>query len=101
MENANAKPDSASTATEEEENPNNISNGDAAAAVNCARRTPFTDLSQVDADLALARTLQEQVSCFSLTVAHQFLLERYSVSQFRPCSCFPTIRVWILYMYVV
>lgn len=24
-------------------------------------RTPFTDLSQVDADLALARTLQEQV----------------------------------------
>lgn len=25
------------------------------------RRRPFTDLSQVDADLALARTLQEQV----------------------------------------
>lgn len=25
-------------------------------------RTPFTNLSQVDADLALARTLQEQVS---------------------------------------
>lgn len=24
-------------------------------------RTPFTDLSQIDADLALARTLQEQV----------------------------------------
>jgi E3 ubiquitin-protein ligase BIG BROTHER-like protein len=27
-------------------------------------RTPFTNLSQVDADLALARTLQEQVSFF-------------------------------------
>jgi len=27
-------------------------------------RTPFTNLSQVDADLALARTLQEQVSLF-------------------------------------
>lgn len=26
-----------------------------------SRRTPFTDLSQIDADLALARTLQEQV----------------------------------------
>lgn len=29
-------------------------------------RTPFTDLSQVDADLALARTLQEQVSIYIL-----------------------------------
>lgn len=29
-----------------------------------SRRTPFTNLSQVDADLALARTLQEQVSLF-------------------------------------
>ena len=27
-------------------------------------RTPFTNLSQVDADLALARTLQEQVLTF-------------------------------------
>lgn len=36
----------------------------AAAAATAARsssRTPFTNLSQVDADLALARTLQEQV----------------------------------------
>lgn len=28
-------------------------------------RTPFTNLSQVDADLALARTLQEQVKIFN------------------------------------
>lgn len=28
------------------------------------QRTPFTNLSQVDADLALARTLQEQVFPF-------------------------------------
>lgn len=30
-------------------------------------RTPFTNLSQVDADLALARTLQEQVILLWLT----------------------------------
>ena len=30
-------------------------------------RTPFTNLSQVDADLALARTLQEQVLKLSLS----------------------------------
>jgi len=36
---------------------------DVAAAVSRqSSRTPFTNLSQVDADLALARTLQEQVS---------------------------------------
>ena len=38
-------------------------------------RTPFTSLSQVDADLALARTLQEQVrflSCFSFGVQYSF-----------------------------
>ncbi|POO03533.1 43kDa postsynaptic protein [Trema orientale] len=33
----------------------------AAAAARSSSRTPFTNLSQVDADLALARTLQEQV----------------------------------------
>lgn len=43
-------------------------NGEPDAALHqpgASRRTPFTDLSQVDADLALARTLQDQVS-FSL-----------------------------------
>uniref|UniRef100_A0A3Q7FFI6 RING-type domain-containing protein n=1 Tax=Solanum lycopersicum TaxID=4081 RepID=A0A3Q7FFI6_SOLLC len=57
-------------------NPNG-SDGDASLQVNAngepdaalhqpgaSRRTPFTDLSQVDADLALARTLQDQDSIF-------------------------------------
>lgn len=77
MENANSKPDSTTTNNNAcigaEENPSdnnnnnnsnnnssNPSNGDDAGNRN--RRTPFTDLNQVDADLALARTLQEQVS---------------------------------------
>ncbi|KAK4479698.1 hypothetical protein RD792_015229 [Penstemon davidsonii] len=65
MENTNAKADSnnSSTRTDAEENPNvnnnnNQSDGDDTG--NRRQRTPFTDLSQVDADLALARTLQEQ-----------------------------------------
>ncbi|KAH7521243.1 hypothetical protein FEM48_Zijuj07G0012400 [Ziziphus jujuba var. spinosa] len=40
------------------------------SAVSVARqssRTPFTNLNQVDADLALARTLQEQVPIFFLS----------------------------------
>ncbi|KAH6771071.1 RING/U-box superfamily protein [Perilla frutescens var. hirtella] len=60
---SNDKADSAA-----EENPNiptndndNPLNGDAAP-----RRTPFTDLSQVDADLALARTLQEQERAYMM-----------------------------------
>ncbi|KAL8534899.1 hypothetical protein ACS0TY_010800 [Phlomoides rotata] len=70
MDSTNGKPDSGA-----EENPNNHNNirtdndnppnGDA-AAVNCSRRTPFTDLSQVDADLALARTLQEQERAYMM-----------------------------------
>lgn len=40
---------------------NNHEEGNAAGGGGSRRRTPFTDLSQVDADLALARTLQEQV----------------------------------------
>lgn len=69
MESANDKADSAS-----QENPNsnshrNLSNQDAenlngGVAGNRPPRTPFTDLSQVDADAALARTLQEQVFPF-------------------------------------
>ena len=34
------------------------------AVARASSRTPFTNLSQVDADLALARTLQEQVRPF-------------------------------------
>ena len=33
-----------------------------------SRRTPFTNLSQIDADLALARTLQEQVIIFFVDI---------------------------------
>lgn len=55
-----------------EENPSNndmvdVNNGNNNDSTNegrggaGGRRRPFTDLSQVDADLALARTLQEQV----------------------------------------
>lgn len=39
-----------------------------------ASRTPFTNLSQVDADLALARTLQEQVKFVILSLGLGFLL---------------------------
>lgn len=38
-------------------------------------RTPFTNLSQVDADLALARTLQEQVKAL---IFNYFSLLNYS-----------------------
>ena len=59
---------------QQEENPNLSSNGEqqegdgeregGGPQRQTSRRTPFTNLSQVDADLALARTLQEQVSFF-------------------------------------
>lgn len=42
-------------------------------------RTPFTDLSQVDADLALARTLQEQVSIYILYLYLLFFLLKLCV----------------------
>ncbi|KAL8520653.1 hypothetical protein ACS0TY_011261 [Phlomoides rotata] len=49
-----------------EQNPsNNLPNGGDDAA-NGRRRTPFTDLSQIDADLALARTLQEQERAYMM-----------------------------------
>ncbi|KAL1565414.1 RING-type E3 ubiquitin transferase [Salvia divinorum] len=69
MENTNDKADSGN-----QENPNNHCNpsndngnpisGDVAG--NRPRRTPFTELSQVDADLALARTLQEQERAYMM-----------------------------------
>ncbi|XP_042061621.1 E3 ubiquitin ligase BIG BROTHER-related-like [Salvia splendens] len=69
MENTNDKADSGN-----QENPNDHCNpsndndnpisGDVAG--NRPLRTPFTDLSQVDADLALARTLQEQERAYMM-----------------------------------
>lgn len=60
--NANAKaPAATTTCADGEQNPTNSPPNGEDAAANLRRRTPFTDLSQVDADLALARTLQEQV----------------------------------------
>ncbi|KAJ9691585.1 hypothetical protein PVL29_013697 [Vitis rotundifolia] len=61
------EPKSVATATAaEEQNPNSPAAEDPNPNSNQAlprqsSRTPFTNLSQVDADLALARTLQEQV----------------------------------------
>ncbi|KAG8365731.1 hypothetical protein BUALT_Bualt17G0002400 [Buddleja alternifolia] len=52
----------ANTNTDAEENPSNDGDGN----TNNRRRTPFTDLSQVDADLALARTLQEQERAYMM-----------------------------------
>lgn len=63
MDNTNDKADSGNTGAEENPNnhcnPSNDNGGDVAG--DRPQRTPFTELSQVDADLALARTLQEQV----------------------------------------
>jgi hypothetical protein len=42
----------------------------AASEVGTAGRVPFTSLSQVDADLALARALQEQVAFAPLEIIH-------------------------------
>ncbi|GFP92575.1 E3 ubiquitin ligase big brother-related [Phtheirospermum japonicum] len=66
MENPNAKADAGTaTGADAEENPSiNAPNGGDDA--NRRRRTPFTDLSQVDADLALARTLQEQERAYMM-----------------------------------
>ncbi|KAL3651044.1 hypothetical protein CASFOL_007447 [Castilleja foliolosa] len=66
MENPNAKVDEGTaTGADAEENPSNAApnGGDDA---NRRQRTPFTDLSQVDADLALARTLQEQERAYMM-----------------------------------
>ncbi|KAL6543930.1 hypothetical protein OROGR_010427 [Orobanche gracilis] len=67
MENPNAKEDANTTnGADAQENPsNNAPNGGGGNANRC-RRTPFTNLSQVDADLALARTLQEQERAYMM-----------------------------------
>ncbi|KAK2973872.1 hypothetical protein RJ640_029688 [Escallonia rubra] len=88
MDNSKAGSDEAKTATEQSPNGNNpaaaptvvVSGGDVvqeeesgAATADVSEenrppttRTPFTDLSQVDADLALARTLQEQERAYMM-----------------------------------
>ncbi|KAL1550572.1 RING-type E3 ubiquitin transferase [Salvia divinorum] len=69
MENANDKADSGNTAAQDNHcNPSDDNDDPIAAEVtgNRPRRTPFADLTQVDADLALARTLQEQESAYMM-----------------------------------
>lgn len=66
----------AASRADAEQNPSgNLPNGGDDAA-NGRRRTPFTDLSQIDADLALARTLQEQVSFLGLVLVSITILIR-------------------------
>lgn len=62
-----ASPDAAPDA------PVSAPDSDAVRTSQASTRTPFTNLSQVDADLALARTLQEQVP-FPICLSISFLL---------------------------
>ncbi|KAG5553270.1 hypothetical protein RHGRI_011209 [Rhododendron griersonianum] len=67
----NSKADSNGAKTTADENPNNSGFGEQQEGLNMVRpsstiRTPFTNLSQVDADLALARTLQEQERAYMM-----------------------------------
>ncbi|KAH6831370.1 RING/U-box superfamily protein [Perilla frutescens var. hirtella] len=67
MDDSNAKAPADTTACADgEQNPTPIGGESGDAADNRRRRTPFTDLSQVDADLALARTLQEQERAYMM-----------------------------------
>ncbi|KAL2518601.1 E3 ubiquitin ligase BIG BROTHER-related [Abeliophyllum distichum] len=85
MENTNSKANTNNTCEQEDltQNPrpgidNNINtssndvviNSNDDAENNRRQRTPFTDLSQVDADLALARTLQEQERAYMMLRMH-------------------------------
>lgn len=79
MENPNAKEDANTTnGADAQENPSNNAPNGGDGDANRRRRTPFTNLSQVDADLALARTLQEQVFLFCSLIS--FLLFVLSAS---------------------
>ncbi|KAL1556457.1 RING-type E3 ubiquitin transferase [Salvia divinorum] len=65
--NVKAPADTTTTASADgEQNPTNSPPNGGDAAENLSRRTPFTNLSQVDADLALARTLQEQERAYMM-----------------------------------
>lgn len=57
----------------ENPNPRPVVVGDTAPTPAPPSRTPFTSLSQVDADLALARRLQEQVLAFDSAFVFDFL----------------------------
>lgn len=94
MENTNSKASTSNTCEQEDLtqnartgiNDNNtlsndvLINSNSEAENNRRQKTPFTDLSQVDADLALARTLQEQVffnfffACFLFFFRFEFLM---------------------------
>lgn len=77
-----AKTNNSQQQEEHQDNPNLIASateegggggGDRQAAPRqSSRRTPFANLSQVDADLALARTLQEQVHFFTNFILFYF-----------------------------
>ncbi|KAK4423261.1 E3 ubiquitin ligase BIG BROTHER-related [Sesamum alatum] len=69
MENSNAKAEAdntTATAADAQQNPTGSPQNAGDGAGNRRQRTPFTDLSQVDADLALARTLQEQERAYMM-----------------------------------
>ncbi|GER39156.1 RING/U-box superfamily protein [Striga asiatica] len=67
MENPNGKAAAdTTTGAGAEGNPSNDAPRVGDGEDNRRRRTPFTDLSQVDADLALARTLQEQERAYMM-----------------------------------
>ncbi|KAL0300207.1 UNVERIFIED_CONTAM: E3 ubiquitin ligase BIG BROTHER-related [Sesamum angustifolium] len=71
MENFNAKADAdnnttTTAAADAQQNPTDNPQNAGDGAGNRRQRTPFTDLSQVDADLALARTLQEQERAYMM-----------------------------------
>ncbi|KAH7685780.1 hypothetical protein IHE45_04G062200 [Dioscorea alata] len=54
--------------------------GDPAQAVARPTRTPFTNLSQVDGDLALACTLQEQVAAYLMLMSGRGISADYASS---------------------
>ncbi|CAK7338018.1 unnamed protein product [Dovyalis caffra] len=79
LDSGDSKNNDNSEQQEHEENPNLSSNGEqqpqeggegeregGGPQSQTSRRTPFTNLSQVDADLALARTLQEQERAYMM-----------------------------------
>ncbi|XP_039138624.1 E3 ubiquitin ligase BIG BROTHER-related-like isoform X2 [Dioscorea cayenensis subsp. rotundata] len=82
MENSNELSAGAKSA---DQNPNTnaaavAGDGDPAQAVSRPTRTPFTNLSQVDADLALARTLQEQEAAYLMLMSGRGISGDYASS---------------------
>ncbi|KAH7664786.1 E3 ubiquitin-protein ligase BIG BROTHER and related proteins protein [Dioscorea alata] len=82
MENSNELSTGAKSA-DQNPNPNAAAvagDGDPAQAVSRPTRTPFTNLSQVDADLALARTLQEQEAAYLMLMSGRGISGDYASS---------------------